>query len=91
LPTRPVERLPQVTLASAMLAAAPTRCSQLSSISRSCLAASACATQAGLDFDAGGIRVERLAEAVTLIKGLLKGEQVAFAGRRRWTGRGKIV
>jgi alkanesulfonate monooxygenase SsuD/methylene tetrahydromethanopterin reductase-like flavin-dependent oxidoreductase (luciferase family) len=37
--------------------------------------------QAGLDFDAGGTRVERLAEAVTLIKGLLKGEQVAFAGR----------
>src|SRR5580692_956441 len=37
--------------------------------------------QAGLDFDAGGIRVERLAEAVTLIKGLLKGEQVALAGR----------
>jgi probable F420-dependent oxidoreductase len=29
----------------------------------------------------GGIRVERLAEAVTLIKGLLKGEQVALAGR----------
>jgi len=37
--------------------------------------------QAGLDFDAGGIRVERLAEAVTLIKGQLKGEQVALAGR----------
>jgi probable F420-dependent oxidoreductase len=37
--------------------------------------------QAGLDFDDGGIRVERLAEAVTLIKGLLKGEQVAFDGR----------
>jgi alkanesulfonate monooxygenase SsuD/methylene tetrahydromethanopterin reductase-like flavin-dependent oxidoreductase (luciferase family) len=36
--------------------------------------------QAGLDFDAGGIRVERLAEAVTLIKDLLKGEQVALAG-----------
>jgi probable F420-dependent oxidoreductase len=43
--------------------------------------------QAGLDFDAGAIRVERLAEAVTLIKGLLKGEQVAFAGRHyRVTG-----
>jgi probable F420-dependent oxidoreductase len=37
--------------------------------------------QAGLDFDAGGTRVERLAEAVTLIKGLLKGEHVAFASR----------
>jgi alkanesulfonate monooxygenase SsuD/methylene tetrahydromethanopterin reductase-like flavin-dependent oxidoreductase (luciferase family) len=29
--------------------------------------------QAGLDFDAGGIRVKGLAEAVTVIKGLLKG------------------
>jgi probable F420-dependent oxidoreductase len=37
--------------------------------------------QAGLGFDRGGIRVERLAEAVTIIKGLLKGEPVAFAGR----------
>jgi len=38
--------------------------------------------QAGLNFDAGGIRVERLAEAVTLIKRLLDGEQqVALAGR----------
>jgi probable F420-dependent oxidoreductase len=37
--------------------------------------------QAGLDFDAGGIRVERLAEAVPIIKRLLKGEQVAFSGR----------
>src|SRR5215469_3784737 len=38
--------------------------------------------QAGLNFDAGGIRVERLAEAVTLIKRLLDGEQqVTLAGR----------
>ena len=37
--------------------------------------------QAGLRFDAGGTRVERLAEAVTIVKGLLKGEQVTFAGR----------
>src|ERR1700720_2356474 len=37
--------------------------------------------QAGLHFDRGRTRVERLSEAVTLIKGLLKGEQVAFAGR----------
>jgi len=36
--------------------------------------------QAGLDFDPGGIRVERLAEAVTIIKGLLKGEPVTSAG-----------
>ena len=36
--------------------------------------------QAGLNFDAGGIRVERLAEAVVLIKRLLKGEQVTLAG-----------
>lgn len=43
--------------------------------------------QAGFDFDAGGMRVDRLAEAVTIIKGLLKGEQVAFAGRHyRVTG-----
>ena len=44
--------------------------------------------QAGLDFDAGGTRAERLAEAVTFIKGLLNGEQVALAGRHyRVTGR----
>jgi probable F420-dependent oxidoreductase len=43
--------------------------------------------QAGIRFDPGGIRVERLAEAVTIIKGLLRGEQVAFAGRHyRVTG-----
>jgi probable F420-dependent oxidoreductase len=37
--------------------------------------------QAGLGFDRGGTRVERLAEAVTIIKGLLKGDEVTFAGR----------
>ena len=37
--------------------------------------------QAGVGFDPGGIRVARLSEAVTIIKGLLKGEQVTFAGR----------
>jgi probable F420-dependent oxidoreductase len=43
--------------------------------------------QAGLGFDPGGTRVERLAEAVTIIKGLLRGEQVTFAGRHyRVTG-----
>jgi probable F420-dependent oxidoreductase len=43
--------------------------------------------QAGLGFDRGDIRVERLAEAVAIIKGLLKGEQVTFAGRHyRVTG-----
>jgi probable F420-dependent oxidoreductase len=43
--------------------------------------------QAGVVFDRGGIRVERLAEAVTIIKSLLKGEQVTFAGRHyRVTG-----
>jgi probable F420-dependent oxidoreductase len=41
--------------------------------------------QAGLHFDAGGIRVERLAEAVVLIKRLLKGEQVTLAGHYRVT------
>lgn len=43
--------------------------------------------QAGLSFDRGATRVERLAEAVTIIKGLLKGEKVTFAGRHyRVTG-----
>jgi probable F420-dependent oxidoreductase len=37
--------------------------------------------QAGLDFDAGSIRVERLAESVKIIKALLSGEEVNFAGR----------
>jgi len=37
--------------------------------------------QAGLSFDTGATRVERLAEAVTIIKRLLKGEQATFAGR----------
>src|SRR5882672_932529 len=43
--------------------------------------------QTGLGFDRGGVRVERLAEAVAIIKGLLKGEEVTFAGRHyRVTG-----
>jgi probable F420-dependent oxidoreductase len=43
--------------------------------------------QAGLRFDRGGIRVERLAEAVTIIKGLLSGAEVNSAGRHyRVTG-----
>jgi probable F420-dependent oxidoreductase len=37
--------------------------------------------QAGLRFDRGGIRVERLAESVRIIKGLLGGAEVNFAGR----------
>lgn len=37
--------------------------------------------EAGLTFDPGGTRVERLAESVTIIKSLLNGEQVTFAGR----------
>ncbi len=37
--------------------------------------------QAGLGFDKGTIRVDRLAEAVAIIKGLLSGERVLFAGR----------
>ena len=36
--------------------------------------------QAGLRFDRGAVRVERLAEAVTIVKGLLAGETVTFAG-----------
>src|SRR6202162_3900813 len=43
--------------------------------------------EAGMGFDRGATRVERLAEAVTIIKGLLKGEQVTVAGRHyRVTG-----
>ena len=34
-----------------------------------------------LAFDAGATRVERLAEAVAIVKGLLRGEAVTFAGR----------
>ena len=37
--------------------------------------------QAGLHFDPGSTRVERLAEAVVIIKRLLGGEQVNFTGR----------
>ena len=37
--------------------------------------------QAGITFDRGSIRVERLAEAVVIIRRLLAGEQVTFAGR----------
>lgn len=37
--------------------------------------------QAGLNFDRGRTRVERLSEAVTIIKGLLSGEKVTFSGR----------
>ena len=43
--------------------------------------------QIGANFDAGGTRVERLTEAVTIIKGLLAGEKVTFPGRHyRVTG-----
>ncbi len=43
--------------------------------------------QIGANFDAGGTRVERLTEAVTIIKGLFAGETVTFAGRHyRVTG-----
>jgi probable F420-dependent oxidoreductase len=43
--------------------------------------------QAGLRFDRGGIRVGRLAESVTIIKGLLGGGEVTFAGEHyRVTG-----
>src|SRR5215468_3957189 len=37
--------------------------------------------ETGLRFDAGGARVERLAEAVSIVKSLLKGEEVTLAGR----------
>lgn len=43
--------------------------------------------EAGLTFDRGGTRVERLAEAAPLIRRLLSGERVTFAGRHyRVTG-----
>lgn len=37
--------------------------------------------EAGLEYDAGATRVERLTEAITIIKGLLRGEPVTVAGR----------
>ncbi len=37
--------------------------------------------QAGVRFDPGGTRVERLAEAAVIVKRLLAGERVTFAGR----------
>jgi probable F420-dependent oxidoreductase len=37
--------------------------------------------QAGIRYDAAGTRIARLAEAVTIIKGLLGGERVTFSGR----------
>ena len=43
--------------------------------------------QAGLSFDPGGTRVERLTEAVVIVKGLLAGEPLTFSGRHyRVTG-----
>jgi probable F420-dependent oxidoreductase len=43
--------------------------------------------EVGLSFDAGAIRVERLAEAVTIIKALLSGAEASFAGQHyRVTG-----
>jgi probable F420-dependent oxidoreductase len=43
--------------------------------------------QAGLRYDRGGVRVERLAEAVSIIKGLLGGASFTFAGHHyRVTG-----
>jgi probable F420-dependent oxidoreductase len=46
--------------------------------------------QAGLRFDPGVTRVERLGEAVTIVKGLLRGEQVSFAGRHYQVAAHKI-
>jgi probable F420-dependent oxidoreductase len=36
--------------------------------------------QAGVPFDRGGVRVARLGEAVTILKGLLRGDTVTFEG-----------
>ena len=37
--------------------------------------------QAGLDFSRGAVRVERLAEAIAIVKGLLRGERVSLVGQ----------
>jgi probable F420-dependent oxidoreductase len=37
--------------------------------------------EAGLVFDTGGVRVERLAEAIAIIKGLMGGEPFTFSGK----------
>src|SRR5437764_9965385 len=37
-------------------------------------------TEAGIPYDPASVRVERLAEAVTIVKGLLEGETVTFQG-----------
>ena len=43
--------------------------------------------QAGLPFERGGVRLERLAEAVAIIKGLLGGAEVTIVGQHyRVTG-----
>ena len=43
--------------------------------------------QAGLPFERGGVRVARLGEAVTILKGLLRGDTVTFEGHHyRVTG-----
>ena len=43
--------------------------------------------QAGLRFDRGSVRVERLAESLTIVKELLRGAEVNFAGQHyRVTG-----
>jgi len=38
-------------------------------------------TEAGIPYDPASVRVERLAEAVTIVKGLLEGAAVTFQGR----------
>lgn len=37
--------------------------------------------QAGLSYDSAGVRIERLAEAITIIKKLFAGEEVSFKGK----------
>jgi probable F420-dependent oxidoreductase len=46
--------------------------------------------EAGLRFDRGGVRVERLAEAVAIVKGLFAGDAVTFAGRHYQVAAHKI-
>ena len=37
--------------------------------------------QAGIPYDSAGIRIDRLAEAVTIVKGLFTGEEFSFSGK----------
>jgi probable F420-dependent oxidoreductase len=44
----------------------------------------------GLPFDSGRVRVERLAESVAIVKGLLAGDEVTFTGTHYWVTEHRI-